>query len=506
MFRRPEKRPRLAMVTCVRNEERLLPVHLAYHRAAGVECAYVFIDRCTDGTERLLASYPWVQPIFVNPEDADRFAYVGDLQRLCMDRALEMARADGMDWLLMLDVDEFAVAENRPSRFWKRRSALERCDLPTMLSRVSPAIEVIHLAVSELLTEDTGPEIPHWRQQHFLKQPGFQRHALDPTDGERKHWKGNVGHDYGKRIVRTSANVQAFDPHAWVHNQNKAYPLEPAYLLPSQKTVGHLLHYVITDYRQWRDKYRKLGHEPAVWRSGHPVRFPKQCWKEAACQMPDAEARQYYRHWVAHAPEQLARWVRQGVARRDDIVARVLEESGSLDGNQILIPKTKKTFERQEFSMPLSYWTDPSEMGAVSSEYGLRFRLENICRENIRGLRPWVEDGHGCVLWVKPTAGIRVKIQPGDYAMTLRALPKRPFRKTIAVSIDERLLTSRPVQFTPQQISLPLFSSDFAPGEMHTIALHYPVGSPTKNWLKQKETAALTELLFERPVACRAAA
>src|SRR5262245_56411062 len=103
-------RPVLAMVMCVRDEADFLPYHLAYHHALGVTRAYVFLDRCADATATVLGSCPWARAI-----DADRDPDVESLpvyQQRCADRALEMARAEGIDWLMHLDADEFAWGDN----------------------------------------------------------------------------------------------------------------------------------------------------------------------------------------------------------------------------------------------------------------------------------------------------------------------------------------------------------------------------------------------------------
>lgn len=110
----PEPRPaRLAMVLCVRNEEDFLLANLLYHRALGVERAYVYLDRCTDRSVELASRLAGVRLIEAAPAERARFEYVGDFQAACMTHALGLARAEGFAWLLAVDADEFASGVDR---------------------------------------------------------------------------------------------------------------------------------------------------------------------------------------------------------------------------------------------------------------------------------------------------------------------------------------------------------------------------------------------------------
>ena len=486
------------MVTCVRNEERLLPAHLAYHRAIGVERAYIFLDRCTDRTEDILQSIPWVCAITIDPEDAARFSYVGDLQRICMDRALEMARADGMDWLFMVDVDEFPVADNRRPLWQTEQSAIQRADLLPLLRRVSRSTEVVTFRVSELLPQDLEPDTPIWLQQTFLRQNYYRRSALDPCDGRIKSWIGNVGHSYGKCIVRTTADVQAFDPHFWTKNQGRFYPQQPGFFQLKEKKVGRLLHYVTIDYQQWRDKYEKLSHEPANWKTGASVSFPKQCWKQAAGRMSTTESREYYREWVASSAKQLDELVQKGTAIRNDIVQRVLTQAGAIGETDFSIPGPTGICRKQELLLSSSLWADTSEIGILRSQGAVRCHIADLHPNCLNGFRRTVYDRRGCYRWAGANAELRLAIEPGDYVMTIRSHPGKARRQKVHIKIDGRTVTNRFTYFVGLEATMTIRRGDFSDGDRHTFELSFgEVAADTG--------AAISELSFS-PIRLAAAA
>lgn len=68
--------PRLAMVMCIKNEERFLEANLHYHHALGVARAYIYLDNCTDRSLELVQSFPWAVPILISQTQMCRAGYV----------------------------------------------------------------------------------------------------------------------------------------------------------------------------------------------------------------------------------------------------------------------------------------------------------------------------------------------------------------------------------------------------------------------------------------------
>lgn len=363
--------PRLAMVMTVRNEALFLQANLLYHHALGVERAYVFLDRCTDGSDQIANSLPWVVPIQLDAVDADRFDLVSDLHRACMCRSLELARREGMDWLLTLDADEFAFGDDVDSSSGQSDLVLRRGDLRRLLAEAGDSTEMIRLRPKEVVTVDLGDDAPFWKQRyHQDSKPGGEvltRELFDPLRGDVRHWRGLLGHPEGKSIVRTSARVQSYGSHSWVRYQGRTNSKCPSWIPLQTEELGFHYHFVITSQRHWQDKFRKLAHEPEEWPGGTPVCFPKQCWKRAASVLSELECRQYYAQWVTVPHERVRELVREGVVTEEGTVEQVLRCVGALRSDELGVPVTSARRAIQRWSVPGDFWRDDST-GATASQ------------------------------------------------------------------------------------------------------------------------------------------
>lgn len=305
--------PRLALTCCVRGEPALLAAFLAYHRALGVTGGYLFLDRCGAVERRLVEGTPGFAAI---PRDWNGGTTHLELHQLaCMDEALGRARRDGFDWLLHLDVDEFA---------WGGPEAPDG-SLVDLLAGVAPEVDAVVLRTLEVVptTADLGK--PFWEQR--LAQDGgvVERDLLDPASGEVQRLRKWLGHSLGKSAVRTDRDVQAASSHRWTRRQGRR---PPAPLPLREEQRGSHLHFVAAGPGHWLRKYRALREEPDRWWTGAPVPFPKQAWKEAAARMDEAEAADYFARWVAVAPAALAPWRERGVVREVTWVRDVLAGIG----------------------------------------------------------------------------------------------------------------------------------------------------------------------------------
>ena len=322
--------PSLALVLCIRNEETFLAANLAYHHALGVSRAYLFLDRCTDASLRIAQSFPWVTAIPRDRDPADRWMSAHQVK--CLDDGLEMARADGVEWLLHLDPDEFACSDRRsPVARWagsmlpgRRPEPAQRGSLTRMLARAKPGTEQVILKPNDVIPTPLGAGAPFWKLQHFQMRGVLERPLLDPTTDEVVQFGERLGHYHGKSIVRTAADVQARSAHRWM--RRGAADAERG-RIPTERRGFHY-HYVVVDGRQWRDKHRKFAEYPDRWEKGNPVRFPKQAWKEASVTMSEEEALRYFDRWVAIQPRRLRVPMLLGQVVRDSFVEDVLRQVG----------------------------------------------------------------------------------------------------------------------------------------------------------------------------------
>jgi hypothetical protein len=353
------------MVMTVRDEARFLAANLIYHHALGVGRAYIFLDRCTDASGRIAGSFPWVVPFQIDRAGAARIDYVTDLHRAAMDHALELARREGIDWLLTVDADEFAFGaglDNPPS---PSGSLLRRGGLRRLLARVSAATEMVRLRPKEIVAADLGDDAPFWKQRYFQDYrpagPALTREILDPLRGEVRQWQGLLGHPEGKSIVRTAAPVQSYGSHSWVRYQGRSSCRCPDWIPLQTEDLGFHYHFVVISLRHWQEKFRKLAHEPGKWPTGDPVSFPKQCWKDAATVMSGPERRNYYARWVAVPPDRLRELLREKVIAEEDTVEQVLRSSGALRAGKLCIPRTPRPRPMEQWSLPDDFWQpDPT--------------------------------------------------------------------------------------------------------------------------------------------------
>jgi len=319
---------RLALVTCVQNESELIWANLHYHHSIGVEKAYVFLDDCSDDTPEIVRSIPWAEPILIERALSETAVFASDLQRCCMDESLKRARKEGFEWLLMIDPDEYAFADNPIGALANEHaSVLSRADLRRMLAGVPSDIALVRLRTVESVPCLIDEGEPFWQQRYFQDARVLKREILDPRTGESFPWDKFLAHREGKAIVRTAANVQSYDPHRWVMNQGLPFPRSPAYMAVPTLEKGLHFHFWAYNRRQFRDKYRKLAWAPKIWPCGNKVEHPKQCWKELSVSLSEMELDQYLSDHVFLQEHEVDGYVSDGVLIEDSTVKEVLEAS-----------------------------------------------------------------------------------------------------------------------------------------------------------------------------------
>jgi hypothetical protein len=403
------KPPRLAMVTWSRNCGRFLAANLSYHYALGVRRAYVFLDRCTDSSECIAGSFPWAQTFVLDPAETESFDYVPDVQAICMNEALRLARQEGFDWLLALDPDEFAyAAEDRSAvpHDSQRNAAIRHGHLGRLLKQVPSDVEVVRLQVKELIPMDLGDETPFWEQRFFQFREAVPRDIADPLTGEVKRCDRFIGQTDGKSILRTSVDAQAYDPHQWVCNQERQYPNRPEYVPLKQVWQGVLYHFHITSYQHWRQKWAMFENEPDIWQDGRPVEFPKLCWKKASARLSQEELARYFSRWVAMPEADLKELARQGRVSEERTVEEVLS-------NRIAATSAHNAASTVRFFRLLR----PPKVTCLADSMTYSMGLGDPgCLDGFHGLE---RSGGELFRWSKPVARVRLNVVPGDYLLTI---------------------------------------------------------------------------------------
>jgi hypothetical protein len=323
------------MMMCVHDEAAFLRANLAYHHAVGVQRAYLFLDSCSDDTEKIARGFPWVEIIHRDRQPETQF--MRQHQNACAAIALGKARAEGLDWLLHLDADELAFGsapmvrdpDEKPPGFLKRlldkpsKRALERANLRGMLADISPEIQQVQLPTHEAFPIRLTNAQDFWKNPYFQSGEPFMQRILDPTTGEKMKFDRYLGHDQGKSIVRTAADVQAFNPHNWTSNQDIASPEFPEEIaIPTERRGCHF-HYLIVTPEQCRKKFGAFDGLAKTWPSG-ALAFPKSAWREAALTMSEQSASEYLDEWVFRTKEQLDQLARQGDLQIEPEIVAIL--------------------------------------------------------------------------------------------------------------------------------------------------------------------------------------
>jgi glycosyltransferase involved in cell wall biosynthesis len=94
--------PRLAVVTCIKNEGEDLVEWLCFHRQVGVSRFVIYDNMSTDATARILQAVPFKDEITVHAV-ADETA-----QKVAFRDAIKRYR-DELDWVAFIDGDEYIV-------------------------------------------------------------------------------------------------------------------------------------------------------------------------------------------------------------------------------------------------------------------------------------------------------------------------------------------------------------------------------------------------------------
>lgn len=334
----------LGMVMCVHNEELLLEANLRYHHAVGVDTAYLFLDRCTDRSEEIARSFPWVRVI--HRDTPGSVFHIREHQCACMNDALEMAAADGLEWLLGIDADEFAFARNKVAgkspAARDRRDLREdlrdspnarlwlRANLPRLLRGVPAKYDQVALATREALPLALDAPARFWEQDYFLSDGVYPGEILDPQTREWRRMDHWLGHNQGKPIIRTTARVEALNAHLWVKWQGPHAPGDAWRLpVPTLKHGWHS-HYYCIEPELWLKKFRDVARNHAHWPSGKRVEFPKLEWSRAAVDMSVEDARAYLAEGVLIRAKTARKWAakHKGVSREtawSRLIAEVMD-------------------------------------------------------------------------------------------------------------------------------------------------------------------------------------
>ncbi|HMP72181.1 MAG TPA: glycosyltransferase family 2 protein [Kiritimatiellia bacterium] len=309
--------PRLAIIAPVLNEPRWLRLFVTWHRAAGVERFYFYLDGESPPVRDALAAYPMAT---VTVEERDRSKeHAALFHSRCMNDAFLRAREEGIDWLLAIDPDEYA---------WGSTPAHpERFSLSEMLAGVPDHVEEVVLSTLEAQPLASWMERPFWEDLLVIHDRMVEREVLDPLDGSMRRLSRWLGHRLGKSLIRTKVDAFAFNPHRWTRDPTLPIPAMSPFV---QMTGGCHLHLPVLHGVQWREKFESFQHHTTYPR-GHGMEFPKLSWSQSAATMTDEACKDYFATWLALSSEQVNEAVAGGILSRASEFERKFRELRAWD-------------------------------------------------------------------------------------------------------------------------------------------------------------------------------
>jgi Glycosyl transferase family 2 len=342
---------RCAITYTIKNEARILPDAIAYHRALGVERFYVFLDGTTDAMREWLGLQPDVRvQDTVRPETVvDPPSWIGwatenhagwmDVRKMlnvwCANR---QAHRDGFDWLALLDPDELIVPQGGLSGEVEIGDWLgaipDRCDqvlmrnldvLPTgddggrpfggrhFINRLG-WIEALWIWPRRALSRFIrSPETIAWYDHRFFRFAlgrNNPRRLVDPRSGEEIPFGYFLSYSSQKPIGRPG-RMMAFEPtlHYWRRKRGSLGR-------PRSLRSGNVLHFDLIDAAAFAAKFRQR-----VGQAEYEVKLFYPRWRlgKLATELDDAERVKFFDECLAvRDPERLAELIAAGTVVRHD--------------------------------------------------------------------------------------------------------------------------------------------------------------------------------------------
>ena len=335
-------RPRIALVTTVKNERTLLRANLLYHHFSGVALAYVFLDASTDGTADTVSDLPWVR-CAPSAGVADLPAWAADTScgRLIKENfasnhtsrqmlntiiAMDRARHENCDWLISLDPDELVctslseTAKDALVEFFHGQSAAVK------------AIQFMPLEVIPTAADAGGPQaLPfaectlfknRFRVQRrlfstrrvFRKAHTFPKTIVDPIAQIVRTTDDYLGHPWGKMAARLREHLVPDSVHAFQMVQGGR---------PDARQMGWLLHYCNATFESFMTRFRHRQHVSAEWAQGVPVDWWECLWRAMVNEgsLSEESLLNYYRHNILVSDAERADWLRRAPESIQEVTA-----------------------------------------------------------------------------------------------------------------------------------------------------------------------------------------
>jgi len=309
---------------------------------------------------------------------------------------------------------------------------------------------------------------------------------FDPLRDRHDPWNDFLGHRQGKCIIRTNADVQAYDAHRWVPDQSLSWPQRPEFAQLRTEGAGSHRHFFITSQQHLLEKFTKQMFEAPVWFCGKPVELPKQCWKRLAAEGSAEQRRDYFDRWLARPETELRQLTQQGILHKDSTVADVLRGSGL--SHQPALQSAAQWCSAE----PVLF--EPLTAVSVSAQTHRGWTAASLPAWQRQGFYGLERAGADFFRWTAPHAAVLLQVPPGYYRLRLdmKWLSKL-WAGRLDLKINDRPVPCRERRFKSGTLSQVLHAADFPAADNHWLHMHFAPVSTT-SW--QGKTRALGAPLF----------
>lgn len=315
----------IALWAMVRDEAARLGPWIRYHRALGVGPLILFADSCSDETVEVAESFADVWVAEIQRPASERLSIA---QTPCGLVALERAQKLGCEWLLGVDVDEFAwggtVGDLRSA---SSADALELGRLQRLTEAAGETVEQIWLQ-----TLETVPlRVPIGRRSYSTTwvqhEVPYARALLDPSTGKPRLMTKFIGHRLGKPLVRVGAGLVPDGPHRW---------LRPDGSQAETMVAGAHLHYYVSDFESWVRRCDQRNTLADTWDGVISRPFPQNEWRDLVASAGDEEIRDYYDTSVA-VDERVLEPLESEHLFKTDVLPAVLDAAKPIPGRKLVL-------------------------------------------------------------------------------------------------------------------------------------------------------------------------
>ncbi|RBP27164.1 glycosyl transferase family 2 [Oceanihabitans sediminis] len=255
---------KIAIVLTVKNEVRLLRNNLLYHKAIGVDRAFVYFDNTTDKGKESIADLDFVNTS--NSVSTEKYASLPYLKkftsqavehhtaRQCLNTydAQVKCKEEGIDWLISIDADELICTDfEMPS------------NLKSFFNAIPNDTELVDFRTLEVLQQKERYNNVFAEESNFkVNKQVFYLSIKNPFTKSKQKFPWWYGHTMGKSAIRIDSNLIPHNVHRYKHIDGAS---------PNRVVKGNVLHYHAYDAEDFIKKFTNFSDHPDVFLSGNKV-------------------------------------------------------------------------------------------------------------------------------------------------------------------------------------------------------------------------------------------